>query len=146
VTHSRTGGTAALTEAAASGAAAAAGNIAVTVLDAFDTQPADVLGTGAVVLATPAHFGYMSGALKDCFERIYYPCLEHTVGLPYALIVKGNTDTSGAVASVERIVKGLQWKAVTDPITVVGDVTPAALEAASELGATLAAGLDFGLY
>src|SRR5208283_1604397 len=101
----------------------------------------DVLWADALLLATPAHFGYMSGALKDFFERIYHPCLERTTGLPYALIVKGDTDVDGAVASVQKIATGLRWHLVLPPVTVVGAITAGDLELAADLGATLAAGL-----
>ena len=88
----------------------------------------------------------MSGALKDFFERVYYPLLDETPGLPYALFVKASTDGDGAVRSVERIVAGLRWKLVVPPIVVVGDLQDAALAACTELGATVAAGLEAGLY
>ena len=116
------------------------------VLDAFDAGPEDVRWCGGLLLATPARFGYMSGALKDFFERVYHPCLDATVGLPYALMVKGDTDVDGAVASVERIATGLRWRRVLPPLTVVGDLADADLEAAAELGATMAAGLDAGIF
>lgn len=147
VHHSRTGSTAALLRGIVAGVTEGGGE-AVTprVLHAFDATPEDVMGAAAVVLATPANFGYMSGALKDFFDRVYQPCLERTVGLPYALVVKGDTDAGGAVDSVERIVKGLGWKAVAEPLVVVGTVSASQLGAAYEIGATVAAGVAAGIY
>ena len=84
-------------------------------------------------------------ALKDFFERIYHPCLDHTAGLPYALVVKGDTDVDGAVTSVERITAGLRWRALAPPVVVVGSIGDADREAAWELGATVAASLDAGI-
>ena len=118
----------------------------VLVQRAFDTTVDDVRACDAIVLGTPENFGYMSGALKDFFERIYYPLLDDTPGLPYALFVKASTDGDGAVRSVERIVAGLRWKLVVPPIVVVGDLKPGDLEQCRELGATLAAGLEAGMY
>ena len=67
----------------------------------------DVLGADGYVLATPANFGYMSGALKHFFDTVYYPCLDAVAGRPYGLWVHGNNDTAGAVSSVRKIVSGL---------------------------------------
>ncbi|MDE3086009.1 MAG: hypothetical protein KGJ77_04510 [Acidobacteriota bacterium] len=147
VHHSRTGGTWALTEAAVAAATDAVdGALAVEVVGAFDAGPQEVMQSKGLLLATPARFGYMSGALKDFFERIYHPCLDETRGLPYALVVKGDTDTSGAVSSVARIATGLAWRRVLAPLEVVGTVGEADRLAAAELGATLAAGLEAGVF
>lgn len=146
VTHSRGGSTATLYDAAVAAARSVPADLAVRAKGAFDAGPDDVSWADGVLLATPAHFGYMSGALKDFFERVYYPCLDHTVGLPFALIVKGDTDVDGARASVERITTGLRWRRVLPPLLVVGELRPQDLEDAAELGATLAAGVAEGLF
>jgi multimeric flavodoxin WrbA len=145
VHHSRTGATAVLRDDVLAGADEAGGDVAVRALGAFDAGPDDVGWAEAVVLCTPANFGYMSGALKDFFERIYHPCLDVTAGLPYGLVVKGDTDVAGAVASVERIATGLRWRAIAPPVVVVGAVTADARAAARELGAMVAASLDAGI-
>jgi len=147
VFHSRTGSTQALCDAAVTAAHEAAGDeVTLRVLGAFAAGPEDVEWSDAVLLVTPANFGYMSGALKDFFERVYHPCLETTVGLPYALLVKGDTDVEGAVSSVERIATGLRWRRVLPPVTVVGAAGPPDVERAAELGATLAAGIAAGIF
>lgn len=147
VFHSRSGSTAALRDAVVAGAIEGGGdNVEHKVLHAFDADVDDVLWADALIMGTPANFGYMSGALKDFFERIYHRCLDLTVGRPYALFVKGDTDAAGAVTSVERIVAGLRWRAVLPPLVVVGEVKPTDLEQAEELGAALAAGLDAGIF
>jgi len=136
-----------LVERAAAAAAEVGGEHgSVRVLDAFDAAADDVRWCDGILVATPARFGYMSGAMKDFFERVYHPCMDVTAGLPYALVVKGDTDVDGAVASVERIATGLRWRRVLPPLAVVGALTPADLEAAAELGATLVAGLDAGIF
>lgn len=147
VHHSRTGTTAHLTEAAVEAARAAGeAGTALRVAGAFEAGPEDVLGARAVLLSTPARFGYMSGALKDFLERVYHPCLERTRGLAYGLVVKGDTDVDGAVASVERIVAGMQWRLVLPAVRVVGDVTPGDLDAAAEVGGALMAGIEAGIF
>ena len=147
VFHSRTGSTQALCDATVQAAIAAAGDeVATRVLGAFAAGTDDVVWAHGVLLVTPANFGYMSGAMKDFFERIYHECLDRTVGLSYALIVKGDTDVDGAVASVERIATGLRWRRVLPPVTVVGPIESDGTDRAAELGATFAAGLAAEIF
>ncbi|MCJ7436347.1 MAG: flavodoxin family protein [Acidimicrobiia bacterium] len=101
----------------------------------------DVLEADAYLLGTPANLGYMSGALKHFFDQIYYPCLDATVRRPYGMYVHGNSDTTGAVRSIETVVTGLQWQRAQEPVTVVGEPGRADLDACWELGAALAAGV-----
>ena len=115
----------------------------VVLLDrpALSCGAADVLAADGILLASPAYLGSMAGALKHFFDTVYYPVLEATVGRPYALLVHGGNDTTGAVRSVERIVTGLRWKAVAAPLELVGPPDRAAREACIELGGTLGASL-----
>ena len=108
---------------------------------ALSATAADVLAADGVLLVTPANLGWMSGALKHFFDTIYYPCLRETVGLPYAAVVHGNNDTTGAVTSIERVVTGLQWRTVAPALELVGAPDRAAREAVHDLAATLAASL-----
>lgn len=101
----------------------------------------DVLEADGYLLGTPANLGYMSGALKHFFDTIYYPCLDATAHRPYGLYVHGNNDTDGAVASIERVVTGLGWTRAQPPLQVIGPPAQADLDAAWELGASLAAQL-----
>ena len=108
---------------------------------ALTASPVDVLEADGYVLGTPANLGSMSGALKHFFDTIYYPCLHETERRPWGLYVHGNNDVDGAVASVERIVTGLGWRAVAAPVRVVGPPAAADTDACWELGAALAATL-----
>jgi NAD(P)H-dependent FMN reductase len=101
----------------------------------------DVLEADGYVLGTPANLGYMSGALKHFFDLIYYPSLDETARRPYGVYVHGNEDTTGALLAIEKIVTGLKWRRASEPVAVMGQPTPADLDACRELGAVLAAGL-----
>lgn len=147
VQHSKTGGTRALIEAAVDGARdPAIDGVECRLRAALEASPEDVCWADALLLGTPENFGYMSGALKHFFDSIYYECLDHTQGLPYGLIVKAGNDGRGAVRAIERIVSGLAWRGVADPLVVRGEITDDALEAAREFGMTLAAGLEAGVF
>jgi multimeric flavodoxin WrbA len=108
---------------------------------ALGASVTDVLEADGYLLGTPANLGYMSGALKHFFDQIFYPCLEATVGRPYALFVHAQNDTAGAVDSVAKVTTGLRWELAQPPVEVIGEPSADDREACWELGAALAAGL-----
>jgi hypothetical protein len=112
----------------------------------FEAGPEEVLAADAIILGTTENFGYMSGALKDFFERIYYPCLEKTEALPWALFIRAGNDGRGTRSSVERIVAGLGWKAIQPPLICRGEWDSAFETRCEELGTTVAAGLEAGIF
>ena len=114
-------------------------DIEVVARPALTCTAVDVLEADGYVLGTPANLGSMSGALKHFFDTIYYPCLEATARRPWGLYVHGNNDVDGAARDIERIVTGLGWRSVGEPVRVTGPVGQAEQDAVWELGATVAA-------
>jgi NAD(P)H-dependent FMN reductase len=107
----------------------------------------DVLAARGILLFTPENFGYMCGAMKDFFERIYYPCLERTQGLPYCLCVRAGQDNgSGAATSVKRIVTGLRWREAQPALLCAGPYQEHFCDIVAEFAATFAAGLEMGIF
>ena len=122
-----------------------------------DATYQDILDADGYVLGTTANFGYMSGALKHVFDTTFLQvggALDDsggagastegstgsaTAGRPFGLYVHGRYDTTGAVRSVLSITGALGWKQGFAVLEAMGDVGDADLEAAYELGGTIAA-------
>lgn len=117
-----------------------------TLKRAFDTTAEDLLAADAILFGTPENFGYMSGALKDLFDRTFYACENKVDAKPYAVFVCAGNDGTGAVFNIDRICTGLKLKKVCEPVIARKVNTPELVEQARELGATLAAGVAFGIF
>jgi multimeric flavodoxin WrbA len=105
----------------------------------------DVLWADAIILGTTENFGYMSGALKDFFDRIYYPCLEHTEALPFAAYIRAGLDGTGTKIAIGKITTGLKWKPVQESMILHGEYRPEFEAQCEELGMLMAASLEAGI-
>lgn len=140
--HTPSPGMHALFEAVRDGAGAdGIEGVEVVCRAALTTTATDVLGADGYLLGTPANLGTMSGALKHCFDTIYYPCLDDTRGRPYGVYVHGNNDVDGALGDIAKITTGLEWRLAQAPVRVIGEPSGDDRRGCWELGAALAAGL-----
>lgn len=145
VFHSQSGATAKLAAAVAQGVAMEEGVRAVC-KPAMLADASDLAAADAVIFGSPENFGYLSGGLKDFFDRTYYPLLPLQLGTPYAVFISAGNDGSGALRQLERIVKGYPLKPVAEPVIVKGVPDEQALAKAQELGAAIAAGTAMGIF
>lgn len=147
VYHSQTGRTRAMAEAAARGAGSIDGAAAV-LKQASQTGLGDLLECSGILIGSPEYFGYMAGAVKDLFDRTYEEARgrREIFRKPYSVFISAGNDGSGALSSIERICLGYQFKKVASPVVWRGELKESALEACEELGRTLAAGCEAGIY
>ena len=84
--------------------------------------------------------------MKYFLDRVYYACIEKVDAKPYALFIRAGNDGTGALSSLRRILTGLSVKEVQQPVMIVGDFDEARLPECEELGLTMAAGLEAGVF
>lgn len=150
--HSRTGGSEALARAAADGARTA------KLVVVNDVTPVMLRDAGGYLFVGPENLAALSGAMKEMFDRCYYPCLGKLEGRPYATIICAGSDGENAQRQLDRIATGWRLKRVADPVIVnTAAQTPEAILApktiaaarlneARDLGAALAEGLAAGIF
>ena len=121
-------------------------SVEVRVKTALDADVDDMQWADAFILGTPENFGYMSGAMKHFLDRVYYPCEGKINGRPWALFVRAGNDGTGAISSIRRILAGLAVREVQAPVLIKGEFDEARLADCEELGLTMAAGLEAGVF
>lgn len=153
VWHSRTGAAQAMARAALAGA----GDVGA-LIRAENAEPEFLLAAGGYLFACPENLASMSGAMKEMFDRCYYPLLGRIEGRPYATAIAAGSDGQGAQVQIDRIVTGWRLKRVAEPLIVnMGAQTPeeilaekavpeSELERCRELGAALAEGIRMGIF
>ncbi len=147
VYHSQSGTTTRMAEAVIEGARQPdIEGVDVRVRSALEADADDLLWADGFILGTPENFGYMSGAMKYFLDRVFYPCENEVSGKPWAMFVRAGNDGSGAISSMRRILTGLAVKEVQEPVLIAGDFDEARLAECEELGLTMAAGLEAGVF
>jgi multimeric flavodoxin WrbA len=157
VYHSMTGGTLQMALAAASGARSEPG-LRVSLLQAAEAQPDDVLSADAYIFATPENLAGISGMMKDFFDRTYYAAFERINGRAFLTLICAGSDGRNAAQQIDRIASGWRLKRIADPYIVCTNAqTPeqilqpkkidaACLARCEELGKTMASGLAMGIF
>ena len=144
VYHSQSGTSAQLALAAQRGASHEEA-IETRRLRAWDAGTADLLWADALLLVAAENSGSLAGSMKDFLDRTFYPAQDR-VNLPCAVLVSAGNDGRGARSQFERILGGLSVKLVAEPLILRGELNHAAIARGEELGQTLAAGLDLGIF
>ncbi len=155
VYHSRTGGSRQMAEAAAD---AAGVETETRLLTADQAGPDDLLAAKGYLFCAPENLATLSGAMKEFFDRCYYPVLGRIEGRAYATMICAGSDGAGAARQTARIATGWRLREVQpalivcthaqtpEAIAAPKTIAPADLERCRELGQALAAGLAMGAF
>ena len=145
VYHSQSGNTKKMAEAVAKGAQSIEG-VEVILKKAADATLEDLLSADGLAVGTPENFGYMSGMVKDFFDRTYPDAQERVFRKPFVVFISAGNDGTGALRAIERIALGYKFKTVFQPVIAKGEITKEIMEQCIELGATIAGGCQMGIY
>jgi len=145
VYHSQTGNTKKMVDAVAQGVRGIEG-ADVVLKKAADATLEDLLAADGLAVGTPENFGYMSGMLKDFFDRTYYNAQEKVFRKPFVVFISAGNDGTGALRAIERIASGYKFKTVYKPVIATGAITEEIINQCHELGATIAGGCQMGIY
>ena len=147
VYHSQTGNTQKMAESIARGADSIE-NVTVVLKRASEATLEDLLECDGVAIGSPEYFGYMAGLVKDLFDRTYNDARgrKEIFKKPYVAFISAGNDGRGALESIERICIGYQLKKVYEPVVARGKISREILIKCEELGKTIAAGCEAGIY
>ena len=139
-------------------AALAGAGYAAFLVAADEAGPDAMLHAIGYLFVCPENLGTMSGAMKEFFDRCYYPLLGRIEGRPYATMIAAGSDGRGAQAQIDRIVTGWRLRRVAEGLIInLGAQSPEAILAAKtvapklltqcrDLGAALGEGLRLGVF
>ena len=145
VYHSQSGATETLMHAVLQGAELD-GSVEIRMLRAMEATVSDLLWCEAVIFGSPENLGYLSGGMKDFFDRTFYPAQDAAMNLPYSVVISAGNDGSGALRQLQRIVLGYPMRCVTEPLILTGEVNEDYLAKCRELGEAMAAGMSMGIF
>lgn len=155
VYHSRTGGSRQMAEAAFEGAMQ---EVTTDLKAADDAGPEDLLAADGYIFCAPENLAALSGAMKEFFDRCYYPVLGRIEGQPYAQMICAGSDGTNAARQIARIATGWRLKEVQAPVIVCTEAQTAEailapktipadqLALCRDLGAAIGAGIGMGIF
>lgn len=142
VYHSHTGNTEAMAKAIRDGAASAGAK--VNLRKAADANAEDILDCDVVAFGTSNNFHYMSGIMKDFFDRVWLRIGDRAGDKHYATFSSAGGGGRQAIESIEYICDLFsEWKQVSlkkslEGIAATGKPSTEILKECEEMGAKLA--------
>lgn len=118
----------------------------VRFLKASEATLSDVIWSDGILIQTPEYFGNMAGAIKDFFDRTYYPAREKEIVRPLALSICCDNDGTGAERNLLTIANGYVLQKQLGTLIVKEKDLEASLDLGRELGQTFAAGIVLGIF
>jgi multimeric flavodoxin WrbA len=136
VYHTQSGNTEVMAKAVAEGAKAAGAT--VTLKKAVDANAQDIMECDILAIGTPNYFGYMSGMVKDFFDRAWATIREKVGDKPYVTFGSKGGGGAQALETVARICDGLKMIKASEDVIATRTPTPEVITECKELGKKIA--------
>ena len=145
--HSQTGNTRRMAESVAAGVQSADNGQAI-LKKAGQATIEDLRSCGGIAVGSPEYFGYMAGMIKDFFDRTYQIASANVNEFrkPYVMFISAGNDGRNTEVQMERILTGFPFKKVYETIISRGEIREEILDQCFEMGQTISAGCDLGIY
>ena len=137
VYHTLSGNTEKMAKAFAESAGSVTGTETI-LKKALDASLEDLLGCDAIAFGSADYFSYIAGALKDFFDRTFYPTQGKVAGKPYAAFATGGIGGDTALSVLDRLCGAFKLKKAVDGISIAGAPSSEALARCREAGEKLA--------
>ena len=137
VYHTLSGNTEKMAQAFAEGAKSIQGT-EVLIKKAFDATLEDLLECNAIAVGSADYFSYIAGALKDFFDRTYYPSQGKVAGKPYAAFATGGRGGETALAVLDRLCTSFKFKKAAEGVAAVRSPSTEVLANCRDAGKKLA--------
>ena len=137
VYHSLTGNTEEMAQAVAEGAGSVPGT-EVVIKKAADADAKDLIGAEAVAFGTSTNFAYISGGLKDFFDRSLIECQEKTTDKPYCAFTSSGMGKRRALDVIDGIASAFKLKKIDEGVMAHGKATPEIIDELREMGKRVA--------
>jgi multimeric flavodoxin WrbA len=98
----------------------------------------NLLGCNAIAFGSDDYFSYIAGALKDFFDRTYYPSKGKLAGKPYAAFATGGQEGRSALTVLDRLSSFFKLKKAVDGVSIAG------VPSSEDLVRCREAGIDIG--
>ena len=121
-------------------------NVNLTMLNLIDANTSSFREIDGLIIGTIENFGYMSGLTKDFFDRCYDGLKDKTEGLPIIYYVRAGLDGEGCKVALNKILIGLRWRQVLQPLILKGSWQEDYLKQLENFVLTFASGIELGIY
>ncbi len=134
--HSQSGNTEEMAKAVSEGVKRISAT-GVILKKATEATLEDLVSSSGIAIGSPDYFSYMAGAVKDFFDRTFYPAQGKVTGKPCVLFVSAGGGGKAGLNSLKRICESFKFKQIGE-VAAAGKPSSGVIAECEKLGEQLA--------